>query len=98
MKALVAHGQDVLLTVRVQPKASRECVILGDEDTVRVALMAPPLEGKANKALVQFLARALKIPRRNITLERGEKSRDKVLRLRESNMRDIEAKLRALST
>lgn len=55
--------------------------MLTEEGGIRVALTAPPVEGKANKALIAYLAKVLDVPRRTISLERGEKSREKVLRI-----------------
>jgi uncharacterized protein len=50
-------------------------------DAVKIKLRAPAVEGKANTALRRFLADQLEIPRRAIALERGERSRDKVIRI-----------------
>lgn len=74
-------GADTLFRVRVQPKASRNALLAGEGGRVRVALMAPPVEGAANEALVKYVAGLLGIPRRRVTLESGAQSREKVLRL-----------------
>ena len=50
-------------------------------DAVLIRLAAPPVEGAANEALVAFLSAALGLPRRNITIVSGEKSRDKRVRI-----------------
>ncbi len=50
-------------------------------DAVLIRLAAPPIEGAANEALVSFLADALGVPRRGITIVSGEKSRDKRVRI-----------------
>ena len=76
------------LRVKVTPNASRN-EILGWEDSprtgphLRVRLQAPPVEGKANKALVAFLAKQLKIPKSKITLLKGQSSRLKSLQIPE---------------
>ncbi|HPO17553.1 MAG TPA: DUF167 domain-containing protein [Candidatus Hydrogenedentes bacterium] len=67
----------VLLTTRVQPKASRNEIIVNYDNSLRVALTAPPVEGEANKALCVFLAEHLGIPKRAVTLVSGAKSRVK---------------------
>ena len=57
---------------------------------IKVKLRAPALEGKANAALIRFLANLLKVPSRTIVVLRGHKSRDKVIRiegLREEELR-----------
>ncbi|MBI5090833.1 MAG: DUF167 domain-containing protein [Candidatus Hydrogenedentes bacterium] len=70
-----------LLKVRVQPKASRNAIKLEESGVIRVALTAAPVDGEANMALREFLAKALRIPRGAVDLVSGEKSREKVLRL-----------------
>jgi len=79
--ALESRNGDVLLRVKVQPKASRDA-ILGEQDgRIRIALTAPPVDGAANEALVRFLASVLAIGRRQITIQSGERGREKTLRL-----------------
>ena len=89
--ALRADGSDVLLYVRVQPRASREAVVVEVAGRVRVALTAPPVEGAANDALRRFFAARLGVARSRVTLEAGVKSREKTLRvagLSETAVRD----------
>ena len=72
------NGQ-VLVHVRVQPKASRNDVMVDEDGRIRVALTAPPVEGAANKALCLFLAQHFEIPRSAVTLVSGDKSREKTV-------------------
>jgi uncharacterized protein len=75
-------GQAALqLTLHVQPGASRTAVIGTHGDALKVRLAAPPVDGKANAELLRFLAEAFGVPRRNVTLLRGETSRAKVVRI-----------------
>lgn len=60
------------------PRGSRNAIAL-EGDVVRVWLRTPPVEGAANKALIELLAARLDVPRRAITLLRGETSRVKLL-------------------
>ena len=78
MDALEKRGDGVWLRVRVQPKASRNSIHV-DHDRVRVALTAPPVDGEANDALIAFLAKAFRLPRRSVSLVQGGKSRDKTV-------------------
>jgi hypothetical protein len=71
--------EEVLLRVRVQPKASRNALVVEGDGRIRVALTAPPIDGAANEALKAFLAKALSVPRRAVVLVQGEKSRDKTV-------------------
>jgi uncharacterized protein (TIGR00251 family) len=76
--AIRTHGQRVLVTVRVTPRASREAIVC-EGGALRVHLTAPPVEGAANEALIALFAQRLRLPKRRITLERGAASREKVL-------------------
>jgi uncharacterized protein (TIGR00251 family) len=67
--------------VRVQPRASRNAIAGEMGDALKLALTAPPVEGKANEACVDFLAILLKVPRSSITIASGESSRNKVIRI-----------------
>ncbi len=68
------------LAIRVTPRSSKNEIseILSD-GTVRIRLMAPPVEGKANEALLSFLAEVLDIPRSKIEIVAGETGRDKLV-------------------
>ena len=69
------------LTLHVQPGAARTEVSGTHGDALKVRLAAPPVDGKANAELLRFLAEAFGVPRRNVTLVRGETSRAKVVRI-----------------
>jgi len=71
----------VRLTVRVQPRASRNEIAGVHGDALKVRLTAPPVEGAANEALVEFLAATFGIPVRAVTLVAGASSRTKVVEL-----------------
>ncbi|MFO7974424.1 MAG: DUF167 domain-containing protein [Candidatus Hydrogenedentota bacterium] len=79
MDAVEEKDGKVCLLVRIQPKASREEVRCEPDGRIRIALTAPPVEGKANKALKTFLSKRLKVPKRAIEIVGGEKSREKRL-------------------
>lgn len=67
--------------VRVQPRAKKNAItgVLGD--AVKLALTSPPLDGRANEACVEFLARLLRVARSSISIMAGETSRNKVIRV-----------------
>lgn len=73
------RGADLLLHLRIQPRASREGIDGVREGRLRVRVSSPPIDGAANERLVRVLAQVLDVPRTSITLTRGEKSRDKDL-------------------
>lgn len=71
----------VHLRVRVIPRARKNKVDGLHGNAVKIRLTAPPVEGAANDALVKFLATLLRVPRRNVQIVQGERSRDKVVYL-----------------
>lgn len=83
----------VRLNLRVQPKASRNALIVEADGRIRVALTAPPVEGEANKALLMFLAEQFGVPKRDIVLLRGSASREKIVEIKGVTNSDIQAKL-----
>lgn len=71
----------IVLNLRVVPRASKDEVqgVLGD--ALKIRLQAPPVEGKANEALIRFLSKALDLPVRNFTLLSGQTGRNKRVRV-----------------
>ncbi len=69
------------LRIHVVPNAKIENVVGEHEGAIKIKLRAPAVAGKANAALVDFLAKRLKVPVRRIVLLRGHKSRDKLVRI-----------------
>lgn len=68
------------LAIRVTPRASRnEIVEILNDGTVKIRLTAPPVEGKANQALVEFLAEVLGLPANRIEVVAGATGRDKLV-------------------
>jgi uncharacterized protein (TIGR00251 family) len=71
----------VRFSVHVQPRASRTGVVGIHGDALKVRLAAPPVDGAANAALVEFLAHAFAIPRRAVRILAGATSRAKLVEL-----------------
>ena len=71
----------VSFAIRVQPRASRNAVAGEMGDTLKIALTAPPVEGKANEACIEFLAKLLGVARSSVTIAAGETGRNKVIRI-----------------
>jgi uncharacterized protein (TIGR00251 family) len=69
------------LSVRVHPGARKNAVTGIHADALKIALTSPPVDGKANEALIIFLAEALRLPRARIALVAGISSRSKTLRI-----------------
>lgn len=77
------------IRVRVVPRSAKEEVAGYAEGAVRIRLTAPPVEDRANEALVRFLARALDIPRRQVELLAGLRGRSKVVRIHGMSQEEI---------
>jgi uncharacterized protein (TIGR00251 family) len=65
--------------VKVQPRASRNAVVGELGEALKIALTTPPVEGRANKACVEFLAKLLNVARSSVSIAAGETSRNKVI-------------------
>lgn len=70
---------NTLLKLRIHPGAKRSAVTGIFGDAVKLDLQAPPVDGKANAALIKFLAEKLHLPKSAVSLKSGESSRDKVV-------------------
>ncbi len=71
----------VLIKVYVAPRASSNKIVGAHNGELKIALTAPPVGGAANKSLVEFIAKALGVPKGNVSLISGETSRHKTLRV-----------------
>jgi uncharacterized protein len=83
------------IRVHVIPNAKIDKVVGEHGNAIKVKLRAPAVEGKANAALRRFLAEKLSIPQRAIILERGERSRDKVIHIDGLSEEEVRSRLRA---
>ena len=82
LKASVREGA-LVLDVVVKPRSSRERLgpVVEPEGRLQVAVTAPPVDGEANAAVIDLLAGALKVPRRAVSIVRGETGRKKTVRI-----------------
>ena len=82
------------MRVRVQPRASRD-ELLGWRagDVLGARVTAPPVDGQANAAVTGLVAKALGVPRAAVTVVRGERGRDKILRVAGLSAIEIRARL-----
>jgi hypothetical protein len=75
------YVKELLLKVYLQPKSSKNEIIGSYRDGIKVKVTAPPVEGKANEALRELLAKVLKIPPSHIEIVKGHRSREKTLKI-----------------
>ena len=75
------EGEHVTLTLHVQPGAKKSEVSGLHGDALKIRLAAPPIEGRANEALLRFVADSFNVPLKNVELLRGTQSRHKMVRV-----------------
>ena len=84
------------LQVKVHPRARNNAITGVVGDALKLALTAPPVEGRANEACVKFLAEFLNVARSSVTIAAGESSRQKLIRVAGLRAAQVEDKLRAV--
>ena len=82
MSWLRVQHEGVTLTLHIQPGAKKTEVAGLHGDALKIRLAAPPVDGKANAALVEFVAERLKLPKSAVCLKSGQTSRRKVLEVK----------------
>ncbi|HKB52689.1 MAG TPA: DUF167 domain-containing protein [Ramlibacter sp.] len=86
--------QGATFAVKVHPRARRNALTGEVGEALKVALTAPPVEGRANQACVKFLAELLNVPRSSVTIVAGSTGRNKVVRVAGLSAAKIERRLR----
>ncbi len=81
MTIVVRQGADLLLRLYIQPKASRDKIIGPHGDELKIAITAPPIDGKANAHLVKYLAKQFRVAKGQVVVEKGELGRHKQVRI-----------------
>ena len=81
-----AQPGGVRLAVQITPNAKKTEVIGVLDDALKLKLQAPPVEGKANEALVRYLADVLEVPRSAVTITHGQTNKRKLIEVRSPNL------------
>jgi uncharacterized protein (TIGR00251 family) len=76
-----ATPEGVTFMVKVHPRAKKNAIAGEIGGVLKVAVTAPPVEGRANEACVRLLAEVLNVPRASVTIAAGQGSRNKVIRV-----------------
>lgn len=84
----------VLLPVRAVPRASKNEIQGIYNHALKIRLQAPPVDGKANAALIRFLSKTLEVPRSQISLSNGETGRNKTFRISGLSREELIRKLK----
>jgi len=84
------RGKAIRFSVHLQPRASKNEIAGLHGSSLKVRVTAPPVEGLANEALIDFLSQSLDIPRRNVCIVSGFSSRNKVVEASEVDMEAVQ--------
>lgn len=79
--AVKKDQDDLILRLYIQPKASRDKIVGLHGDEIKIAITAPPVDGKANSHLSKYLAKQFKVAKGQIVIEKGELGRHKQVRI-----------------
>jgi len=86
----------ILLKVYLQPKSSKNEIVGPYRDGIKVKVTAPPIEGKANEALIRFLAKELGVSLSSIEIIRGHHSQEKAMKISGILDQELVKKLRII--
>jgi uncharacterized protein (TIGR00251 family) len=86
-------ARGITFAVKVHPRARKNAITGVVGDALKLALTAPPVQGKANQAVIEFFADLFEIPRSSVTIASGETSRNKVVRITGMNRQMVEKRL-----
>ncbi|QQX81538.1 YggU family protein [Shewanella sp. KX20019] len=86
MVAVSMQQGNLLLQLYIQPKASRDQIIGLHGEELKIAITAPPVDGKANAHLTKYLAKAFKVPKGDITIVKGQMGRHKQVLIRDPKL------------
>lgn len=81
MSAVSQSADGLVLRLYIQPKASRDSIIGLHGDELKVAITAPPVDGKANAHLVKYLAKLFRVAKSQVVVEKGELGRHKQIKI-----------------
>ena len=82
------------LAVRVSPRAGRnEIVAIQEDGTVKIRINAPPVEGRANQALIEYLAEVLRVPASRIEIVAGASSHNKLISILDLDVETVQKRI-----
>lgn len=93
MAAIQNSPNGATFVVKVHPRAKKNAITGEVGDTLKLALTAPPVDGKANEACIDFFAKLLKVPRSSVTIAAGKTSRNKVIRVAGLSAEEVSSRL-----
>jgi uncharacterized protein (TIGR00251 family) len=94
MTAIHNPPKSTTIEVKVHPRARKNAITGKVGDALKLSLTAPPVEGKANQACIDFLAKVLNLPRSSITIAAGQASRNKLIRVAGLSAEEVRQRLK----
>lgn len=88
------HADGASFAVKVHPRAKKNAITGELSEALKVSLTAPPVDGEANAACIEFFAKLLKVPRSSVTIASGQSSRAKVIRVAGLSAEEVRTRLR----
>ena len=79
--------------VKIHPRAKKNAITGQGRDALKLALTAPPVDGKANQGCIDFFAKLLNVPRSSVTIAAGQSSRNKVIRVAGLSAEEVRRRL-----
>jgi uncharacterized protein len=86
----------LIFTAKIHPRAKRNAITGELGGALKVSLTAPPVEGRANQACVEFFAHKLAVPRSSVTIASGQNNRHKVIRVEGLSADELRRRLATL--
>ncbi len=93
MIPLHEFGGGLTFAVRVHPRAKKSAITGEVGNALKVSLTAPPIDGEANAACIEFFAKLLKVPRSSVTIASGQTSRQKVIRISGLSVEEVRKRI-----
>jgi uncharacterized protein len=95
MIPITESAKGVTFSIKVHPRAHKNAITGAIGDALKLSLTAPPVEGRANQAVIEFFAELFEIPRSSVTIASGETNRNKVVRIAGLTKAAVAARLSA---
>jgi uncharacterized protein (TIGR00251 family) len=93
MAAIKDSPNGATFAVKVHPRAKKNAITGEVGEALKLSLTAPPADGKANEACIEFFAKLLKVPRSSVTIAAGHTSRNKVIRVAGLSAEEVRKRL-----
>jgi uncharacterized protein (TIGR00251 family) len=94
MATIKDSANSATFAVKVHPRAKKNAITGEVGDALKLSLTAPPADGKANEACIEFFANLLKVPRSSVTIAAGQTTRNKVIRVAGLSAEEVRRRLK----